>query len=131
MSNVLVAIELTDLLDLDILHRSRTHRPDGGTARSRIRNVYPYIWTNPRNPFSRQKPAEALIETLDDGHLFGAGVDVFDGEPKVNPALVAYPRVVYVPHLGSATRHTRPTMANLAARNVVLAGDTPITPVPR
>jgi lactate dehydrogenase-like 2-hydroxyacid dehydrogenase len=35
------------------------------------------------------------------------------------------------PDLGSATRHTRAAMANLAARNVVLAGDPPITPVPR
>ena len=76
---------------------------------------------------------EALIETLDDVHLFAAGLDVFDGEPNVNPALVAHPRVVCVPHLGSATRHTRAAMANLAARNVraVLAGDPPITPVPR
>ena len=89
------------------------------------------IWINLRNPFSRQKPAEALIETLDDVHLFAAGLDVFDGVPKVNPALVAHPRVVYVPHLGSATRHTRPTMANLAARNVVFTGDPPITPLPR
>ena len=94
MSNILVAIELGDLPDLDIPDRSRTHRPDGGTPRSRIRNVYPYIWTNPHNPFSRQKLAKALIE-------------------------------------GSATRHTRAAMANLAARNVVLAGDPPITPVPR
>ena len=61
-----------------------------------------------------------MIETLDDVHLFAAGLDVFDGVPKVNPALVAHPRVVHVPHLGSATRHTRPAMANLAARNVRL-----------
>ena len=41
MSNILVAIELGDLLNLDMLHRSRMHRPGGGTSRSRIRNVYP------------------------------------------------------------------------------------------
>ena len=53
-----------------------------------------------------------------------------DGEPKVNPALVAHPRAVCVLHLASATRHTRAVMANLAARNFVPAGDPPITPVP-
>ena len=57
-----------------------------------------------------------MIETLDDGYWFDAGLDVFDGEPKVNAALVAHPRVVCVPHRGSATRHTRAAMANLAAR---------------
>ena len=75
----------------------------------------------------------ALLAVLDDGHLFAAGLDVFDGEPRVDPALIAHPRVVCLPHLGSATGHARAAMANLAARNVtaVLAGAQPITPVAR
>lgn len=73
----------------------------------------------------------ALIEALEQGTLGGAGLDVFVEEPGVNPALVAHPRVVTLPHLGSATWETRRAMADLAVRNVraVLAGAPPLTPV--
>lgn len=75
----------------------------------------------------------ALLEALDRGSLMAAGLDVFVGEPAVNPALVRHPWVTTLPHLGSATWDTRRGMANLAARNVqaVLAGDPPLTPVSR
>ena len=74
----------------------------------------------------------ALLEALERGTLAGAGLDVFPREPEVHPALVAHPRVVTLPHLGSATTATRRAMANLAVRNVraVLAGKSPVTPVP-
>jgi glyoxylate reductase len=76
---------------------------------------------------------DALLHALENGPLFAAGLDVFDGEPHIRPALVAHPRVVCLPHLGSATAHTRRAMANLAARNVrdVLVGKPPLTPVNR
>ncbi|MBI4500311.1 MAG: D-glycerate dehydrogenase [Gemmatimonadetes bacterium] len=73
----------------------------------------------------------ALVEALEQGILAGAGLDVFAEEPKVNDALIAHPRVVTLPHLGSATRETRTAMADLAVQNVraVLAGEAPLTPV--
>jgi glyoxylate reductase len=73
----------------------------------------------------------ALIEALERGQLGGAGLDVFAQEPRVPEALVAHPRVVALPHIGSATTHTRRAMAELAVRNVaaVLAGEPPLTPV--
>ncbi len=73
----------------------------------------------------------ALIAALEGGHLAGAGLDVFPREPRVDSALVRHPRVVTLPHLGSATVATRRAMAGLAVRNVreVLAGRPPITPV--
>ena len=73
----------------------------------------------------------ALLEALEQGPLSGAGLDVFPEEPAVNPALIRHPRVVTLPHLGSATWETRHAMADLALRNVraVLAGDAPLTPV--
>jgi glyoxylate reductase len=73
----------------------------------------------------------ALLEALEQGILAGAGLDVFPDEPRVNEALVAHPRVLTLPHLGSATWETRRAMAELAVRNVkaVLAGGPPITPV--
>jgi len=74
----------------------------------------------------------ALIAALDGGRLGGAGLDVFPREPHVHAALVSHPRVVTLPHLGSATVATRTAMVDLAVRNVreVLAGRPPVTPVP-
>jgi glyoxylate reductase len=75
----------------------------------------------------------ALLAALASGRLAGAGLDVFPREPAVHPDLVAHPRVVTLPHLGSATVTTRRAMATLAVRNVrtVLAGEPPLTPVTR
>ncbi len=76
---------------------------------------------------------EALLEALAEGALSGAGLDVFPDEPSVNASLVADPRVVTLPHIGSATTHTRRAMAELAVGNAmaVLRGDPPMTPVTR
>jgi glyoxylate reductase len=73
----------------------------------------------------------ALVEALEDGRLGGVGLDVFAREPEVPAALAYHPRAVVLPHLGSATTHTRRAMAALAVRNVraVLAGEPPVTPV--
>ncbi len=73
----------------------------------------------------------ALLDALDSGHLGGAGLDVFSAEPSVPGRLVRHPRVMALPHVGSATTRTREAMAGLAARNVqaVLAGLAPLTPV--
>ena len=70
---------------------------------------------------------EALIDALEAGVIFAAGLDVYDGEPVVNPRLLAAPRTVLLPHIGSATTETRTRMARLAAQGIcdVLAGRTP------
>jgi glyoxylate reductase len=70
---------------------------------------------------------EALVDALEAGTLFAAGLDVFDGEPNVNPRLLSAPRTVLLPHIGSATTDTRTRMARLAAQGAadVLAGRTP------
>lgn len=74
---------------------------------------------------------EAVLEALGDGRLGGAGFDVYPDEPVVNPRLVAHPRVVTLPHIGSATWTTRRAMAALALANAkaVLSGEEPLTPV--
>jgi glyoxylate reductase len=73
----------------------------------------------------------ALLEALESGRLGGAGLDVFAEEPRVHPRLVTHPRVVVLPHMGSATTYTRRAMAGLAVRNVnaVLADEPPLTRV--
>ena len=64
---------------------------------------------------------EALVEALQAGKLAGAGLDVFEHEPKVHPALMAMNNVVLLPHIGSATAETRLRMALLASVNLLAA----------
>jgi glyoxylate reductase len=73
----------------------------------------------------------ALVEALEDGHLGGAGLDVYENEPTVHPRLIGRNDVVLLPHLGSATREARAAMADVAVENVlaVLAGGVPPAPV--
>ena len=73
----------------------------------------------------------ALVDALENGDIFGAGLDVFDGEPNVNPRLLSAPRVTLLPHIGSATIGTRTRMAQLACQGVcdVLAGKVPMNKV--
>jgi glyoxylate reductase len=70
---------------------------------------------------------DALVDALEAGTIYGAGLDVFEGEPTVNPRLLAAPRITLLPHIGSATIATRTRMARLACQGVcdVLAGRTP------
>ncbi|MCJ7671215.1 MAG: D-glycerate dehydrogenase [Acidimicrobiia bacterium] len=70
---------------------------------------------------------EALAEALEEGRLFAAGLDVFEREPEVHPRLLAAPRTVLVPHIGSASVATRTRMARLACEGAVavLNGEQP------
>jgi glyoxylate reductase len=64
----------------------------------------------------------ALARALDDGHLYAAGLDVFEREPiAVDSPLLRHPRVVVVPHIGSATTLTRARMVDIAVRNAIAA----------
>jgi glyoxylate reductase len=74
----------------------------------------------------------ALVEALDAGRLFGAGLDVFEQEPVVHPGLLDRDDVVLAPHLGSATTTARAAMVELCTRNIVevLAGRPAVTPAP-
>ena len=64
---------------------------------------------------------QALARALSTGQLFAAGLDVFEREPIVHPDLLACENAVVIPHLGSATVHTRLAMANLAVDNLFAA----------
>jgi glyoxylate reductase len=98
-----------------------------------------------RDTFSRMKPGSFLINTargglvdetalviaLESGHLGGAGLDVYENEPAVLPALLDNDRVVLMPHAGSATVETRREMARMVVEDVrrVLSGERPLRPV--
>lgn len=72
-----------------------------------------------------------LIEILKKKKIFAAGLDVYEGEPKINPELFKLDNAFLLPHIGSATTETRSKMAQLAAKNVVavLSNKKPLTPV--
>jgi len=63
----------------------------------------------------------ALIAALKERRIAAAGLDVFEGEPKLNPGFLELDNVALVPHIGSATRATRTAMALLASKNLVAA----------
>ena len=61
---------------------------------------------------------DALIAALLSGHLAGAGLDVYQGEPRLDPRYLGMENVVLLPHLGSATRETREAMGYRALENL-------------
>ncbi len=73
----------------------------------------------------------ALIEALKSRTIFSAGLDVFEHEPKVPAELVAMEHVVLLPHVGSASHHTRRLMGQLVVDNLTswFSGKGPLTPV--
>jgi lactate dehydrogenase-like 2-hydroxyacid dehydrogenase len=73
----------------------------------------------------------ALIRALQEGKIAGAGLDVFDDEPRVPQALIKMDNVVLQPHVGSATHYTRNAMAQLVVDNLKAwsEGRPPLTPV--
>lgn len=69
----------------------------------------------------------ALAQALSQGLIAGAGLDVFEAEPEVDPALLRCPNAILLPHLGSATYGTRERMGQMVAADIiaVLHGQTP------
>lgn len=71
-----------------------------------------------RGPIIDEK---ALVAALQSGLIANAGLDVFENEPELEPALYDMPNVVVAPHLGSATIGTRTKMGNMAVQNCLAA----------
>jgi glyoxylate reductase len=72
---------------------------------------------------------KALVKALKEGEIWGAGLDVYENEPDLEPDLKELDNVVILPHIGSATIETRTNMGMIAARNIVqlFNGETPET----
>jgi glyoxylate reductase len=83
-----------------------------------------YFINTARGPIVHE---EALIEALEDKRIAGAGLDVYEREPDIDPRFIALSNVVMTPHTGSADRELRSAMANVAVDNIlaVLAGREP------
>jgi glyoxylate reductase len=69
----------------------------------------------------------ALADALKKKQIYAAGIDVFEQEPKVHPALLECENALLIPHLGSASVETRSKMSAIAATNIIacLKGETP------
>jgi glyoxylate reductase len=123
--------ELLAVADVVSLHCPLTAGTRHLIDAAALRRMRPdaYLINTARGPIVDEA---ALAGALERGELAGAGLDVFEHEPAVEPRLLALDNVLLTPHLGSATAQTREAMAVLAARNVVavLGGEAPITPVP-
>jgi glyoxylate reductase len=126
-------LELDDLLgraDVVSVHAPLTdetrHLFDAETLRKMKSSAY--LVNSARGPLIDEA---ALVDALREGVIAGAGLDVFENEPQVEPGLLELDNVVLLPHLGSATIETRTAMAELAARNTlaVLAGERPESPI--
>jgi len=72
---------------------------------------------------------KALVEALREKLIFGAGLDVFENEPSIEPGLMELDNVIIVPHVASATPDTRIAMGNIVVANIsnVLNGRQPVT----
>ena len=70
---------------------------------------------------------QALLETLRNGRIGGAGLDVYENEPALTPGLAELDNVILLPHVGSGTLETRFRMANMAVENLIagLSGKVP------
>lgn len=74
---------------------------------------------------------KALVKALKEREIWGAGLDVFENEPKVEEELKNLDNVVILPHIGSASNETRTKMGEMTVENImrVLNGEAPLTPV--
>jgi glyoxylate reductase len=110
-------LQQSDFLSLHVPLTPETRHAIGATELSMM-NPSAFLINAARGPILDE---EALVQALQAGRLAGAGLDVFENEPKVHPALLSLDNVTMMPHVGSATAETRLRMAMLASENLLAA----------
>jgi glyoxylate reductase len=120
-------LERSDVVSVHAPSSPETHHLIGGAELDAMPDHAVLVNTS-RGPLV---DSAALARALTDGTIGAAGLDVYEDEPNVPAELLAAPRCVLLPHIGSATHTARDAMATLAARNVVavLSGTDPPNPV--
>ncbi|MGO1319579.1 MAG: 2-hydroxyacid dehydrogenase [Galactobacter sp.] len=120
-------LAISDVVSVHCPFTPQTHHLLGAKQFAAMKDSA-YLINTARGPIVDEA---ALAVALRDGIIAGAGLDVYENEPLVEPGLLDLENVSLAPHLGSATVETRTAMANLAAQNVlaVLAGEDAPTPV--
>ena len=120
-------LELSDLVSLHLPGGSETHHLIDDRALSLMKPTAVLVNTGR----GTRVDSKALIRALEEDRLGAAGLDVFEGEPALDPGFLTAPRVALAPHIGSATYRSRDEMARIVAANVVavLDGREPPNPV--
>lgn len=91
-----------------------------GERELRLMKPTAFLVNSARGPVVDEK---ALVRALAERRIAGAGLDVYENEPDVEPALKAMKNVVLTPHLGSAVKELRESMANVVADNIIAVLD--------
>ena len=117
----------SDIVTINCPYSAETHHLIGADQFELMRSTA-YLINTARGPIVDEA---ALVHALRSGAIAGAGLDVYEHEPMLEPGLNELENVVLIPHLGSATVETRAAMATLAARNTVavLGGQSALTPI--
>lgn len=105
----------SDFVSLHSPHRPETHHQIGERELSLMKPTA-FLINTARGPIVDEK---ALVKALAKGTIAGAGLDVFEHEPKVPRALLKMTNVVLTPHLGSAVIDVREKMANIVVDNIL------------
>jgi glyoxylate reductase len=115
----------SDFVTLHVPLMESTHHLINAAALRKMKKTAVLVNTS-RGPVVEEA---ALADALRTGVIAAAGLDVYEHEPSISPALAALENVVLLPHIGSASVATRGKMAEIAARNVVafFAGEAPPT----
>jgi len=110
--------ELLENSDIVSLHAPLTSetRKMIGKEQLKLMKRTSYLINTARGPLVDEA---ALARALENGVMAGAGLDVYEREPAVDPRLLGLPNVVLLPHIGSATVETRTEMARMVAKDVV------------
>jgi glyoxylate reductase len=119
-----VLIENSDIISIHLPLNKETYHLIGEQELQSMKDTAVLINTA-RGPIIQEK---ALIKALKNNWIFGAGLDVYEHEPKLSQDLIKQENVVLLPHIGSATYETRANMAVVAAQNL-LDGMNGIKPV--
>jgi glyoxylate reductase len=116
-------LAMSDVVSLHVPLSAATRGMIGASQLARMRSTAVLVNTS-RGPVLDEM---ALAAALGAGRLFAAGLDVYDGEPEINPVLLAAPHTVLLPHIASATIGTRTRMSQLACQGAcdVVAGRVP------
>ena len=120
-------LQQSDIVSLHCPYSTETHHLISDDQLSKMKKSS-YLINTARGPIVNE---EALANALINKTIAGAGLDVYENEPKVNEKLLKLNNVVLLPHLGSATVETRTAMATTAANNAleILSGNKPLNPV--
>ena len=112
-----------DFVSIHALQSADTHHLIGAAALRRMKPTA-YLINTSRGPLVDEA---ALVTALREGWIAGAGLDVYEHEPRVSAGLLALTNVVLAPHIGSADRETRDRIAGVVVDNIAafLAGDRP------